>query len=78
MKLKNGKCWQRTSLSCEHSSAFTIPPHKLCLWMGILFSHCPSINVCVSVTFCFLNILKSLTEFHQILHTHSYLEDKYV
>ena len=34
-----------------------IPPRKLCLWWGILFSH----RACVrpSVTFCFLNILKS-------------------
>ena len=32
-------------------------PRKLCLWGGILFSHCP--NESVSVTFCFLNILKS-------------------
>ena len=44
-------------------------PRKLCLWEGILFSRCPSVcpsertnkrtNESVSVTFCFLNILKS-------------------
>ena len=36
-------------------------PRKLCLWEGILFSRCPSerTNESVSVTFCFLNILKS-------------------
>ena len=40
-------------------------PRKLCLWEGILFSRCPSkrtnerTNESVSVTFGFLNILKS-------------------
>ena len=36
-------------------------PRKLCLWEGILFSHCPNVRPtdCVSVTFCFLNILKN-------------------
>ena len=32
-------------------------PRNLCLWEGILFSSCPS--DCVSITFCFLNILKN-------------------
>ena len=34
---------------------------KVCLWAGILFSCCPCVRlcVCVSVMFCFLNILKS-------------------
>ena len=32
-------------------------PRKLCLWVGILFSRCPSVRS--SVTFCFLNIFKS-------------------
>ena len=32
-------------------------PRKLCLWEGILVSRCP--NDRVSVTFCFLNILKN-------------------
>ena len=36
---------------------FIIPPRKLCLWEGILFSHCPSIRL--SVTFCFFYNLKS-------------------
>ena len=38
-----------------------IPPRKLCLWWCILFSRCPCVRLCVrpSVTFCFLNILKS-------------------
>ena len=31
-------------------------PRKLCLWVGILFSRCPSVRS--SVTFCFLNIFK--------------------
>ena len=36
-------------------------PRKLCLWEGILFSCCPSVppSECVSVTFCFLNILEN-------------------
>ena len=39
---------------------------------GILFSRCPSVRP--SVTFCFLNHFKSWMEFHQTLHTHSYLQ----
>ena len=45
---------------------YTPPPppqkKKICLWEGILFSCCPSVqrNESVSVTFCFLNILESL------------------
>ena len=38
-------------------SVLIIPPRKLCLWEGILFSRCPSVRS--SVTFCFLNIFKS-------------------
>ena len=44
------------NLGCVH----LYTPRKLCLWEGILFSGCPSFrpNESVSVTFCFLNILK--------------------
>ena len=31
-----------------------------------------------SVTFCFLNNLESWMEFHQTLHTHLYLQGKYL
>ena len=31
-----------------------------------------------SVTFCFLNIVKSFLEFHQTLQTCSHLQDKYI
>ena len=47
------------------SSGFYYTPRKLCLWEGLLFSHCPSVRtnkrttIRVSVTFCFLNILKN-------------------
>ena len=39
---------------------FLYPPQTLFV-VGILFSRCPSVRACVrpSVTFCFLNILKS-------------------
>ena len=51
---------------CDHSSAFNfewisfITPQTLFM-VGKLFSHCPSVCACVgpSVTFCYLNILKS-------------------
>ena len=46
-------------LFCSEVAFYT--PRKLCLWEGILFSRCPSVRttVRVSVTFCFLNILKN-------------------
>ena len=50
---------------CNSKSFFLYTPRKLCLWWGILFSRCPCVRACVrvcvrpSVTFCFLNILKS-------------------
>ena len=52
-------------LESKYNSVFRIlihyTPRKLCLWWGILFSRCPSVRLSVrpSVTFCFLNNLKS-------------------
>ena len=40
-----------------YSCMFHYTPRKLCLWWGILFSRCACVRP--SVTFCFLNILKS-------------------
>ena len=45
-----------------------------CLWRVYCFHACASI--CPSVTFCFLNIVKTLLEFHETLQTYSYLQDK--
>ena len=48
------------------TSGTSYTPRKLCLLEGILFSRCPNermndrTNASVSVTFCFLDILKSL------------------
>ena len=44
---------------CKYSYFYN--PRILCLWLGILFSRCPSVrpSVRLSVTLCFLNILKS-------------------
>ena len=42
--------------------------------VGLLFSCCPTI--CPSITFCLLNILESLLDFHQTLQTCSYMQDK--
>ena len=33
--------------------------------------------LCLSITFCFLKIFKSLLEFHPTLQIYSYLQDKY-
>ena len=37
-----------TGVNCQIGKlTFIIPPCKLCLWVGILFSRCPSVRVCV-------------------------------
>ena len=47
------------------SGFFFIPPRKLCLWEGILFSRCPKVRPSdrptdrVSETFCFFNNFKN-------------------
>ena len=56
------------------------PPRKFCFWWVYCFHvvrPCVRPSVRASVTFCFLNILKSLLYFHQTLQTCSYMQDKY-
>ena len=62
-----------------------IPPQILFVVGYTVFtlSVSASVRACIhasvrpSVTFCFLNILKSLLDFHQSLQTCSYIQDKY-
>ena len=49
------KCKWKSQERIERFFYYTL--RKLCLWVGILFSCCPSVRP--SVTFCILNIFKS-------------------
>ena len=66
-------------ISKELYSYYT--PRKLCLWEGILFSRCPSVRLSVrpSVTFCFLNNLKShgWNLIKPCIHIHIYRANTY-
>ena len=53
--------WKMMSfMALDSVTSFLYPPQTLFV-VGILFSRCPCVCVCVrpSVTFCFFNILKS-------------------
>ena len=65
-------CPSDSMVSCSNWSL--LYPQKL--FVGVYCFHLVR-PLCLSVTFCFLNIFKSFLEFHQTMQTYSYLQDKY-
>ena len=54
------------------------PPQTVFVGGYTVFTLSVRPSVRQSVTFCFLNNLESWMEFNQTLHTHSYLQGKYI
>ena len=73
---KEKKTSENDQLTGHFQSLFYTPANFVCVGYTVFTL---SVRPCVrpSVTFCFLNILKSLLDFHQNLQTCSCMQDKY-